>query len=106
MMSDDAPLPELPPSLLIEFDPPIEWSAGNVDAIELREPTIAEYMKAQKEIRPNATVDQYTAFQITLIAAVSGKPRQVIEKMPVRKVAEAFKYLEGFTNPGPMDTVT
>lgn len=88
---------DLPISLVIDgLD--IEWNGGKYDAIELHEPTIRQLEKAYSELKAGTNIQTLTRFQIALICEVSGKPRQIIELMPVSKIRAAFNYLEGFIN--------
>ncbi len=90
---------DLPPSLVIDgLD--IEWNGQKCDAIELREPKMHEMRTAYHELK-NDDAESMANFQIALVCAVSGKPKQIIERMSVSKMHEAFEYVSGFMNPGP-----
>lgn len=89
---------EQAPSMMIEFSPPIEWNGGTYDAIELREPKAVEVLKAQAELK--GTADSTMKFGVALICAIAGKPRQVIEQMPISKLMAGIDYLTGFLDGG------
>lgn len=90
---------DLPPSLVID-DLGIEWNGGKYDAIELKEPKAIHIEKAMSSVNGTLTDQSVIKYQIALICAVSGLPRQVIEEMPISKLNEAFKYLQGFSQIG------
>ena len=84
----------IPDEFVVEFDT-ITYQNGEHDRITLREPTAGEIHKASKEVGMMST--------IVLVCLVSGTPRPVIEKLPIRKLREAAEYLEGFM---PVDRET
>lgn len=84
------------PSMVIDFDPPIEWNGKSVSSMELREPRAGEVLKAQSEL--NGSPQAQWKFGMALIGAVSGEPRQVIEQMPVSKMIQGINYLTNFLN--------
>ena len=90
---------DLPISKVIDFDTPIEWASAKYDSIELREPKMKELSLAYGELKGN-DAQAMAKFQMSLVCAVSGAPRQVIENMPISKMNEAFKYLQGFMEVG------
>ncbi|MDO9714298.1 phage tail assembly protein [Paracraurococcus lichenis] len=92
---------ELLPELEIELDEPIEWNGKSVSSVVLREPKAREVQQALAEIGNGNTPDTVYKYQISLISKVSGHSRQIIEQLPIRKLAQGFRYLEAFLEPGP-----
>ena len=91
---------ELPPELLIYLDPPISFGGKEADVIALREPKVCEVLQADKHLKSAVTTEAIRNYQVALIAAVSGLQRQHIEQLPIRKLNEAAKYLQGFLDAG------
>lgn len=78
----------------------IEWNGAKCDEIELREPRMSELDVAYGELSKAMGAREMTKFQVALVCAVSGKPQQIIAKMPVSKMNEAMEFLESFINSG------
>lgn len=73
----------------------VQLGQQTIATLELREPTAAEIVLAQKEGALNGDM----ASNIVLIAAVSGVPKPAVEKMGIRDVEEASRFLAGFMRP-------
>lgn len=85
-------------SLTIEFDPAIEHNGQAYHSIELREPRMRELERAYSEVKTSTDAQSLIRFQIALVCAVTGQPKQVIELMSVSQMNEAFNYLQNFMN--------
>lgn len=92
---------ELAPSYVINFDPAIVHNGMECRAIELSEPQLKHLRSAYAEFRNGVNAETTTRYQIALVCAVTGKPQQVIEQMPIRKMNEASEYLQSFINAEP-----
>ena len=89
-----------PPSeaeLLIELASPIEKMNHRLDVLELRPPLAGEMETAQRELGVSPDDERLRRFQLVLVALVVGKPRAVVEDLPISKLDEASRYLMGFT---------
>lgn len=94
----DYDLPD--PELVIELDPPIEVQGGmKCERLVLREPTGAEVRQAEGHLRKGVNSETVRAYQHALISKISGVPHQVIDQMPISKIAMASEYLQSFVNP-------
>lgn len=71
---------------------PVSLGSTSYDKLELREPTAAQIVKAQKEMAANGPM----ASNILLIAEVTGIPKAAVERMGIRDVQEASRFLAGF----------
>lgn len=91
-----APLPELE----LEFVDPIEFGGKTHTSILLREPKAREVQQALAALGAAATPDSMFKYNTTLMSAVSGLPRQVVEQLPVRQFNEGARYLESFLDDG------
>jgi len=80
---------------IITLNKPIVIGEDTYSLLTLREPEAGELERATKGDRAGLTVT------IDLIAMVAGVPRKVAEKLPSRKLSEAAKFIEGFTEDGP-----
>jgi hypothetical protein len=78
----------------------ITYQGGTYDRIELQEPNAGQVKLAEREMKPG-TMEAVRSYQIKLVSLVSGKPTQVIEQLPVSKLMEAVRFLEGFILTGP-----
>lgn len=90
---------DLPETLTIELDPPIEHNGGTFSELELREPTAGQVKTAEAMMKA-MTPESIRAYQIKLVELVSKKPPLVVAQLPIRKLMEAVRYLEGFILPG------
>lgn len=80
--------------MILDLDPPIEFSGKQTSSLELREPTVAEYMKAQAESKGDSV-----KLLVHLIAAVSDSNRQIIEKLPMSTFIKAGDFVQSFLSP-------
>lgn len=71
---------------------PVTLGTATYDKLDLREPTAAQIVKAQREGAVNGAM----ASNILLIAEVSGVPKAAVERMGIRDVQEASRFLAGF----------
>jgi hypothetical protein len=74
---------------------PVELGSESYDRLELKEPTAAQMVKAQKETARNGNL----AGDILLIAEISGVPKPAVDKIGISAIVEAQQYLAGFMNP-------
>lgn len=89
---------DLPDSLTIRVDPPIEWQGQTWAEIRLREPTAGEVLRAQQNMGGGGQVTfaSVTNERIWLVHFVAGVPYPIAEALPVSALMEAADYLEGF----------
>jgi hypothetical protein len=92
-----APLPELE----LEMAEPIDHGGKTYSSVVLREPKAREVQQALAMLGTSATPDSMFKYNTTLMAAVSGLPRQVVEQLPIRQFSEGARYLESFLEVGP-----
>lgn len=96
--SDDSE--ELPASLIIPLDPPVEFKGGKYEQLTLREPNLAEVRKAETRLRNQSNVEALRAYQVALIALVAGVPEPMLDLLPIRIVEKGWRYLEFFLGGG------
>lgn len=96
-MSDSS---ELPPTLDIALDPPLEVKGGRYDVLRLREPKTIEVRQAESHMRTSVNVETMRRYQIALVAKVADVPEPVVELMPISVLNRAVAYLMGFIEPG------
>lgn len=85
---------------IIVLTKPIKVGDLECNSLTLREPTAGELERATKGGKSGLTMT------IDLIAMIAGVPRAVAEKIPSRKLTEASKFIEGFTDDGSETTST
>lgn len=85
------------PELDIEIDPPIEYLKKQFTTLHLVEPTALQMQRANQEIAADTNHFTLLRYRIRLVAENTGTPREVIEKMRISQVEEAFRFLEPFT---------
>jgi hypothetical protein len=86
--------------LLISFNPPLVWNGESLDALHLTEPTAAQLEKGGK-LPIGDSLSSTTAFQIELVTAVSGKPKQYISLMKISDLRKATEFIMGFIVDSP-----
>ena len=93
--------PERPETLRIALERPIELNKGRYDALDLREPTVGEMLRAEGHLRKGVTVEAMRLRDIHLVAAVSGWPVAAVERLPVSKMEQATEFLLAFAERTP-----
>lgn len=91
---------ELPPSKTITINPPIKHAGASYDAIVLREPTVGEVRKADKQLGPGITQETLRLRSIWLVSFVSGVPVPVLEQVGISTLNRAMAYLTPFLESG------
>jgi hypothetical protein len=90
-----------PPMMGMEFDveiePPIEFMKKQFTTLHLVEPTALQMQRANAELSDGQNMFTLLRYRIRLVAEVSATPREVIERMRISQVEEAFRFLEPFT---------
>ena len=89
-----------PSELVVTLDEAIEQSGQRWDAFTLREPTTGDAEAAEQEMSAAMNSETLRRFQIVLVSRVSGAPRFIVERLPIRKLDEAARYLGGFISAG------
>ena len=90
------------PQLLIVLDPPIKRDdGGTVTEILLREPTAGQVRAAESNLRNGINPQSLREYQLSLVAAVSGISRKVIDQVPIHQLVEGADYLQNFITPPP-----
>ena len=92
--------PELPETLTIELDPPVAHNGLTCASLELREPT-ASQVKSAEALMKGMTPEAIRNYQIKLVELVAKVPPLVVAQLPIRKLMEAVRYLEGFILAAP-----
>lgn len=90
----------LPTAHIIDLAEPIEVRGERYEQVVLREPTGAEMRQAKGHLRNGATAPQLREYEMALVQAVSGLPRQVVQMLPIRVFREAALFIEGFIEAG------
>jgi hypothetical protein len=87
--------PRSPPERDFPLNPPVEFNKKVFRSIRLREPSGAVYEAAQREMPVNAqpTPIHAVRFQMTMLAGVARVPREVIERMRLTEIQEAFAFV-------------
>jgi hypothetical protein len=94
---------DLPETLTIEINPPVEFKGQTFSELNLREPKAAEMRRAEQNMGGDGrvTLATLTNRKIWLVSLVAGVPVPVAEALPISVLLRAANYLEGFTVPGP-----
>ncbi|HVB67982.1 MAG TPA: phage tail assembly protein [Acetobacteraceae bacterium] len=92
---DDEANAELPPTLDIPIEPPLKLKGAEYAVLSLREPQAIEVQKAETHLR-QPSMDKMRAYQINLVAQVSGLPEPVVGCLRISTLRTAMDYLEGF----------
>ena len=93
----DAGDDDVPRVLVIDIDPPIEFSNGKTyDTLRLEEPTGQAVQKAEQELKDGANWASLRAYQFALISNATGVPRGVIERMRISQIIQAADFLQTF----------
>lgn len=91
---------ELSPELVLEIAPPLVHKGGTYDSLTLREPKGIEVRQAEMALKAGVNVVTMRAYQIALVARVSGIPEPLIEQLPIRTLNRASRYLQSFIEGG------
>lgn len=91
---------ELPRTLDIELDPPIDFNGKTYTTLHLEEPTAQMVERAEAELL-QMNVHTLRKHQIALVSQGSQTPRAVIERMRISQVREAADFLSSFIGGGP-----
>ena len=89
----------LPPprEMDLDIDPPIEYLKKHFTTLHLVEPTALQVQRAEFEIAAGSNMFTLRRYQIKLIAEVAAVPREVVEKMRISQMEEAWRFLEPYT---------
>jgi hypothetical protein len=87
--------PRSPPERDFTLNPPIEYNKKVFRSIRLREPSGAVFELAQREMPVNSepSTIHTLRFQMTMLAGVARVPREVIERMRLSEILEAFQFV-------------
>lgn len=86
-----------PREMDIDIDPPIEFLKKQFTTLRLQEPTALQMQRAEFEIAESSNMFTLRRYQIKLVSEVAAVPREVVEKMRISQLEEAFRFLEPFT---------
>jgi hypothetical protein len=90
-------LANLPASLTIPLDPPIEHAGGTYNQIVLQEPKADQVRQAEEQLRAGAHIPHnQTNFRMHLVSKVAGVPFAVAQQMGVARLNMAMGYLNLF----------
>lgn len=96
-----APADDLPRTLTLDIDPPIEANGKTYTTLYLEEPTAQMVERAEQEYAGGQmTVHTIRKHQIALVSQGSKTPRAVIEKMRISQLEEASDFLSSFIGAG------
>ncbi len=88
-----------PPMMTITFEKPIEASNRTMTMLTLREPTLAQMVKADAVIGDQSP-QRVRRWQETIVTDVSGESPALIQYLPISVLNIASAYLTGFSMPG------
>lgn len=93
---------QLPRTLDLVLDPPLEFSNGRTyDSMHLEEPTAKMVRTAEQELTGDYGPHHQRNFQIKLVELASGIPRGAIEQMRISQLLEAYNFLRRWSGHGP-----
>jgi hypothetical protein len=92
---------DLPRTLELDIDPPIEWNGKTYATMHLEEPTGHQIERAEAELAVAVNVHTLRKYQFAIISQASGMPRQAVEKMRISQIKEAADFLTSFISAGP-----
>jgi hypothetical protein len=96
---------EQPDSLSIALDPPLRAPNGEeYDRIVLQEPNTGDVEAAERVLKKGLNLYSLRLYQQTLLNRASNIPSTAVPFLPISKVDEACRYLQGFIDPGPATT--
>jgi hypothetical protein len=105
--SEFEPIDGEPLARTLDMDIDVTFQKKRFTSLHLEEPTAKQLERAEIELNtsnPNAyTMRRY---QIALIAAVAGVPREVVLELKFSQLNEAFDFLSDLLAPSPRDGVT
>lgn len=81
---------------VISLDPPIQHDGGTIGELRLREPTGGEMRDAEKNLDGGFTAEAASAFEVSLIGAVTGVAAAALDKLPVTIMRQARIFLTSF----------
>ena len=87
------------PEHTIEGFEAVERDGMKLDRITLREPKGIHVRRAESELK-SGTPEQVRAYQIRLVAEVSGTKVTVVDLLPISVINEASSYLQAFVVAG------
>ncbi|MGO2957418.1 MAG: phage tail assembly protein [Acetobacter sp.] len=102
MSQDNAGAADLPPTLTIDLDPPIEVHGGaTYSELSLCEPASGQVLNAEKHLKGNFGAAELRMYALTLVSQNSGVPMNVLrDYCPISKLNEAANYLQRFIEAG------
>ncbi|MFT8850168.1 phage tail assembly protein [Acetobacter orientalis] len=102
-MSQESPVADdLPPTLTIELDPPIEVKGGaTYSELNLSEPLSGQVLNAEKHLKGNFGAAELRLYALTLVSQNSGVPMNVLrDYCPIGALNKAANYLQRFIEAG------
>jgi hypothetical protein len=99
--SAEPDLDDLPRTLDIELDPPVEDNGKTYSTLHLEEPTGLMVERAEAELAGAMSVHALRKYQISLVSHGAGVPRSVVNKMRISQIREAADFLSRFIGGGP-----
>lgn len=93
---------DLPPTLTIELDPPIEVKGGaTYSELNLSEPLSGQVLNAEKHLKGNFGAAELRMYALTLVSQNSGVPMNVLrDYCPIGTLNKAANYLQRFIEAG------
>lgn len=91
---------ERPNRLTLDLEPPVVFGPNTYTELDLSEPKTGDVERAERELRGGLNSETLRKYQIVLVSKASGLGADVIQSLPIRKLDEASRYLQGFINPG------
>ncbi|PAK77831.1 phage tail assembly protein [Acetobacter fabarum] len=93
---------ELPPTLTIPLDPPIEVKGGgSYSELSLSEPLSGQVLNAEKHLKGNFGAAELRLYALTLVSQNSGVPMNVLrDYCPIGVLNRAANYLQRFIEAG------
>jgi hypothetical protein len=96
-----------PPPRTLDMEIDVTFQKRRFTNLHLEEPTAKQLEKAEMELNAvNVTAYQMRRYQIAMIAAVAGVPREVVLELRNGQLQEAFDFLLKLLGPTPKDGET
>ncbi|MCI1794975.1 MAG: phage tail assembly protein [Acetobacter lovaniensis] len=100
--TENAPNDQLPETLIIPLDPPIEVKGGGCySELSLSEPLSGQVLNAEKHLKGNFGAAELRLYALTLVSQNSGVPMSVLrDYCPIGVLNRAANYLQRFIEAG------
>lgn len=90
---------DVPDTLTIVLDPPLQADGGVLTELVLREPRAREVRAAEQQLDQALSPASFMVYRTMLIAAVAGVKPEVAARLPIRVINRAMAYIDEFVSP-------